>query len=83
MTAPQEIFPNIAKLALARDLCYFLDWVLEVHGAQLSRLETGQILDAPGVVAEFVEIDHAKLGEEMLRLEQVIQQERQGFRRVN
>ena len=83
MTGPEEIFPNIAKLALIRDLCYFLDWALAVHGAQLSKLATGKFLDVTAIVAEFVDVDYTKLEVEMLHLEQVLQPEPRSGRKAN
>jgi hypothetical protein len=83
MICPEEIFPNIARLALSRDICYFLDWALAVHGAQLSNLATGKFLDVTAIVAEFVDVDYTRLEVEMLHLEQVLQPEPQSGRKAN
>jgi len=81
MNGPEEIFPNITKLKLARDITFFLDWALETRGIELTI--AGRPTDVCAIVAEYVNIDHARLGEEMLHLEQVMQQAKQSGRKVN
>ena len=74
MTGPEPIFPNITKVKLARDIIFFLDWALEMRGVQLT--SPGTPTDVCGIVAAYVDIDHARLAEEMLHLEQVMDQEK-------
>lgn len=83
MPTPEEVFPNITKLKLARDLCFFLDWAREIRGAQFTERTTGELIDNIALIAEYVVIDHAKLAEESLHLEQMILQEEQSGGRVN
>jgi hypothetical protein len=81
MTGPEQIFPNITKVKLARDIIFFLDWALEMRGVQLT--SPGMPTDVCAIVDAYVDIDHARLAEEMLHLKQVMEEEEQVGRRVN
>jgi len=76
MNRLDHVFPNLTKLKLAHDLCEFLDWALDVYGAQLTQLDSGDTLDPSLAVAEFVDIDRAALEGEMLELEEVVRLEK-------
>lgn len=81
MTDPRAIFPNIAKMRLAREIMFFLDWALEMRGLELTSI--GKPVDVGTVIADYVDIDQDRCDEEMLHLEQVIEQEMRFGRKVN